>query len=103
MPIYGVGMPTVEGVRGVLRSVSGSSSPGAGRRVHALWVNMREEPMVYINGKPFVLREEVGHAGAGGTVSCSDCVARVCSVCEAVSHVYWCKRRVSVSMGNQVV
>uniref|UniRef100_A0A7S3QUH6 Tyrosine specific protein phosphatases domain-containing protein n=1 Tax=Dunaliella tertiolecta TaxID=3047 RepID=A0A7S3QUH6_DUNTE len=59
MPIYGVGMPTVEGVRGVLRSVSGSSSPGAGRRVHALWVNMREEPMVYINGKPFVLREEV--------------------------------------------
>jgi len=59
MPIYGVGMPTVQGVRGVLRSVSGSSSPGAGRRVNALWVNMREEPMVYINGKPFVLREEV--------------------------------------------
>jgi len=59
MPIYGVGMPTVQGVRGVLRSVSGSSSPGAGRHVNALWVNMREEPMVYINGKPFVLREEV--------------------------------------------
>ena len=32
----------------------------ATKHVHALWINMREEPMVYINGTPFVLREEVG-------------------------------------------
>ena len=31
----------------------------ATKHVHALWINMREEPMVYINGTPFVLREEV--------------------------------------------
>jgi hypothetical protein len=59
LPIYGVGMPTSDGIVAVLKSVAGSSSPSAGRRVHALWVNMREEPVVYINGRPFVLREEV--------------------------------------------
>lgn len=54
-----------------LQWVSGSMSPGASKRVAALWVNMREEPVVYIKGVPFVLREEVseeedgrgGHAG----------------------------------------
>ena len=40
-------------------SVAGGTSPNAGKRVHALWINMREEPVVYINGRPFVLREEV--------------------------------------------
>eukprot|EP00197_Chlamydomonas_leiostraca_P007983 CAMPEP_0202863826 /NCGR_PEP_ID=MMETSP1391-20130828/4304_1 /ASSEMBLY_ACC=CAM_ASM_000867 /TAXON_ID=1034604 /ORGANISM="Chlamydomonas leiostraca, Strain SAG 11-49" /LENGTH=1425 /DNA_ID=CAMNT_0049543499 /DNA_START=116 /DNA_END=4393 /DNA_ORIENTATION=- len=58
-PIYGVGMPTVDGIVGVLKSVSGSTSPSVVKRCHALWVNMREEPVVYINGRPFVLREEV--------------------------------------------
>lgn len=24
-----------------------------------LWFNMREEPVVYVNGRPFVLREQV--------------------------------------------
>jgi hypothetical protein len=24
---------------------------------HVLWHNMREEPVLYINGKPFVVRE----------------------------------------------
>lgn len=27
-------------------------------QVTAVWHNMREEPVVYINGRPFVLREE---------------------------------------------
>ena len=27
-------------------------------QARALWYNMREEPVVYINGRPFVLREE---------------------------------------------
>jgi hypothetical protein len=39
--------------------VAGSKSSLATKSVHALWVNMREEPVVYINGCPFVLREEV--------------------------------------------
>ena len=44
--------------------MSGSTSPNASKRVHALWINMREEPVVYINGKPFVLREEVSERGS---------------------------------------
>lgn len=72
MRIYGLGMPTVDGVLGVLKMVSSSlkradslhtdPTPGSSlsaKHVHALWINMREEPVVYINGKPFVLREEV--------------------------------------------
>ena len=72
MRIYGLGMPTVDGVLGVLKMVSSSlnrseslhmddkhSSSISAKQVHALWINMREEPVVYINGKPFVLREEV--------------------------------------------
>lgn len=51
-PVYGVANPTVEGIRAVLARVGGS--PG-GRKV--VWHNMREEPTVYISGKPFVLRE----------------------------------------------
>jgi hypothetical protein len=58
--IYGLGMPTVDGVLGVLKMVSKShGSSLSAKHVHALWINMREEPVVYINGKPFVLREEV--------------------------------------------
>jgi hypothetical protein len=58
LPVYGLGMPTVEGVSGVLRTLAGGGE-AAGRKLAALWVNMREEPVVYINGRPFVLREEV--------------------------------------------
>ncbi|GFH09568.1 predicted protein, partial [Haematococcus lacustris] len=56
-PIFGVGMPTLDGITGVLQVVSGARSQGAGRRCSALWINMREEPVVYVNGRPFVLRE----------------------------------------------
>lgn len=45
--------------------MSGSTSPNASKRVHALWINMREEPVVYIKGRPFVLREEVGRQRQG--------------------------------------
>ncbi len=58
VPVYGVGMPTVDGITGVLQAVAGGSDAG-GKHLQALWVNMREEPVVYINGRPFVLREEV--------------------------------------------
>ncbi|KAJ7557303.1 hypothetical protein O6H91_05G121100 [Diphasiastrum complanatum] len=51
-PVYGVANPTVDGIRTVLRKV-GDSQGGT----PVLWHNMREEPVIYINGKPFVLRE----------------------------------------------
>lgn len=57
VPVVGMGMPTVAGIRAVLQKVGGG--PDKAGASHALWFNMREEPVVYINGRPFVLREEV--------------------------------------------
>ncbi|KAG8062672.1 hypothetical protein GUJ93_ZPchr0003g17250 [Zizania palustris] len=51
-PVYGVANPTVDGIRAVIQRISTSKG---GRPI--MWHNMREEPVVYINGKPFVLRE----------------------------------------------
>ncbi|XP_057829529.2 uncharacterized protein LOC131040594 isoform X1 [Cryptomeria japonica] len=51
-PVYGVANPTVDGIRAVIHRIGGWNG---GRPV--LWHNMREEPVIYINGKPFVLRE----------------------------------------------
>jgi hypothetical protein len=50
IPVYGVAIPTVTGLRNVLDAIGGQS-----RRV--LWHSLREEPLVYVNGTPFVLRE----------------------------------------------
>ena len=41
------------------RSVAHTKTSLATKHMHALWINMREEPVVYINGSPFVLRDEV--------------------------------------------
>ncbi|KAL2634189.1 hypothetical protein R1flu_005668 [Riccia fluitans] len=53
LPVYGVAIPTVEGIRQVLELIGARKN--GGQRV--LWHNLREEPVVYINGRPFVLRE----------------------------------------------
>lgn len=44
MPVYGVAIPTVEGIRNVLHMV-GATREASGRRV--LWHNMREEPVSF--------------------------------------------------------
>lgn len=47
--VYGVAQPTVQGLRNVLDR--------AGAREHTvMWTNMREEPVVYVNGRSFTLR-----------------------------------------------
>ncbi|KAL6225589.1 hypothetical protein ACLB2K_004438 [Fragaria x ananassa] len=51
-PVYGVANPTIDGIRSVIQRIGGSKG---GRPI--FWHNMREEPVIYINGKPFVLRE----------------------------------------------
>lgn len=52
LPVYGVAIPTVAGVRNVL-DILGASK---GRRMVS-WINLREEPVLYVNGRPFVVRE----------------------------------------------
>eukprot|EP00803_Ostreobium_quekettii_P003854 evm.model.scf_787.5 EVM.evm.TU.scf_787.5 scf_787:45503-61553(+) len=56
LPVFGVAMPSVDGIRNVLKHVQAGA--GSTHKVHAIWHNMREEPVVYINGRPFVLRDE---------------------------------------------
>ncbi|KAL3531572.1 hypothetical protein ACH5RR_010894 [Cinchona calisaya] len=52
--VHGVAIPTIHGIRNVLDHI-GAQIPG--KQIHVLWINLREEPVVYINGRPFVLRD----------------------------------------------
>eukprot|EP00884_Botryococcus_braunii_P001844 jgi/Botrbrau1/11660/Bobra.168_2s0015.2 len=58
--VYGSALPTVVGVRGVLAKLGCAPHNACknGEQICAMWYNMREEITVYINGEPFVLREE---------------------------------------------
>ncbi|ORY84702.1 inositol hexakisphosphate-domain-containing protein [Leucosporidium creatinivorum] len=52
--LYGLSQPTQEGIQRVLELVR-KGGEGEGR---AVWINLREEPLIYINGTPYVLRQE---------------------------------------------
>ncbi|PKI83269.1 hypothetical protein MVES_002830 [Malassezia vespertilionis] len=49
---WGCGMPTVEGLRRGLKCMG--AEPGGTQQV--VWTNLREEPVLYVNGRPHVLR-----------------------------------------------
>eukprot|EP00963_Diacronema_lutheri_P007046 scaffold625_cov324-Pavlova_lutheri.AAC.80 len=51
LPVYGVAIPTLDGLKRLLRYL------GADKGKRIVWHNLREEPVLYINGRPFVLRE----------------------------------------------
>ncbi|ORX60585.1 hypothetical protein DM01DRAFT_1332719 [Hesseltinella vesiculosa] len=51
--IYGIAQPTVYGLRQVLHQLF-TCQP---RNERLLWINLREEPIIYINGIPYVLRD----------------------------------------------
>ncbi|CCL99307.1 uncharacterized protein FIBRA_01323 [Fibroporia radiculosa] len=52
--IYALGQPTLEAIDEVVARVR-NAHPSAGR---ILWIALREEPIVYINGAPYCLRRE---------------------------------------------
>ncbi|CAO2826691.1 unnamed protein product [Amaranthus hypochondriacus] len=52
--VHGVAIPTIDGIRNVLKHIGARADK---KRTHVLWINLREEPVVYINGRPFVLRD----------------------------------------------
>lgn len=52
---YALSQPTGRGILGVLEEVAREERTSEDR---VTWVNLREEPLVYINGAPYVLREE---------------------------------------------
>ncbi|RCI07158.1 hypothetical protein CU098_013780 [Rhizopus stolonifer] len=51
--VYGVAQPTVNGLRQVIRNLL-QDRP---KNERILWINLREEPIIYINGIPYVLRD----------------------------------------------
>ena len=51
--LFGVGQPTISGIRTALNLIKAK----APHRRHVQWICLREEPIVYINNRPFVLRE----------------------------------------------
>ncbi|KAF9526356.1 inositol hexakisphosphate-domain-containing protein [Crepidotus variabilis] len=52
--VCGSGMPTVEGLKRALERVD--AGPGGSNRVY--WTSLREEPVIYVAGRPHVLRLE---------------------------------------------
>ena len=52
-PIYGSGQPDEEGFAKLLEKVKTAAGEGANK---IIWFNMRKEPVVYLNGKPYAPR-----------------------------------------------
>ncbi|XP_057966265.1 uncharacterized protein LOC131156522 isoform X4 [Malania oleifera] len=52
--VHGVAIPTVDGIRNVLNHIGAQIDK---KQAKVLWISLREEPVVYINGRPFVLRD----------------------------------------------
>ena len=52
--IYALGQPTVEAIDEVVNRVRGAHPDAE----HIVWVALREEPIVYVYGAPYVLRRE---------------------------------------------
>ncbi|KAF9048553.1 inositol hexakisphosphate-domain-containing protein [Panaeolus papilionaceus] len=52
--IYALGQPTVEAIDEVVRRIK-AAHPSASNMV---WITLREEPVVYVNGAPYCLRRE---------------------------------------------
>lgn len=51
--MFGVAIPTAQGLRNMLQKLA-RDLPAA---TTIYWHNMREEPLIYISGRPFVVRE----------------------------------------------
>lgn len=51
--VYGIAQPTVDGLRTVMRRLL-TDQP---KNEKIMWINLREEPIIYINGIPYVLRD----------------------------------------------
>ncbi|KAH6570550.1 hypothetical protein BASA60_007657 [Batrachochytrium salamandrivorans] len=51
LPVYAVAQPTLQGIKSVIQSLKQPTQ-------RIVWINLREEPLVYINGNPYVLRDQ---------------------------------------------
>ena len=56
--IHGCSQPTITGLATLLTFLQGHPGASSERAGHCIWFSTREEPLCYINEKPFVLRHE---------------------------------------------
>ncbi|QQP32373.1 Uncharacterized protein FKW44_024663, partial [Caligus rogercresseyi] len=52
-PVFGTGQPTMKGFRKCLEPIIKKY----GDEKHIFWVNLRQEPVIYVNGLPFTARD----------------------------------------------
>merc|ERR1712051_1993 len=66
--VYCCGQPTLEGIKNVLEKVTGTIYPKDGP---IIWLNLRQEPNVYVNGEPICARppNKIGEYAELGNVS----------------------------------
>ncbi|KAG6879608.1 hypothetical protein C0992_000636 [Termitomyces sp. T32_za158] len=53
--VFGAAQPRTQGLRAILSILR--CKPGTPNQSHVVWFSTREEPIVYISGRPFVLRD----------------------------------------------
>lgn len=61
--VFATGQPTIEGIRNILRSIEtqlgrSSSSNNSKAPLQVTFINLREEPICHVNGKPYCLRQK---------------------------------------------
>merc|ERR1711962_1381604 len=66
--VYCTGQPTLEGFKNVLEKVCGTIYPKDGK---IIWLNLRQEPVVYVNGEPICARppNKIGEYAELGNVT----------------------------------
>merc|ERR1712024_71448 len=50
-PVYGTGQPTEKGFEEIIKKL------GKVENEKVIWINLRREPIVYINGNPYAVRQ----------------------------------------------
>merc|ERR1712106_448228 len=66
--VYTTGQPTLEGIKNILEKVTGTIYPKDGP---IIWLNLRQEPDVYVNGQPICARppNKIGEYAELGAVT----------------------------------
>merc|ERR1711908_237023 len=66
--VYTTGQPTLEGIKNILEKVTGTIYPKDGP---IIWLNLRQEPDVYVNGQPICARppNKIGEYAKLGAVT----------------------------------
>merc|ERR1712179_641341 len=66
--VYTTGQPTLEGIKNILEKVTGTIYPKDGP---IIWLNLRQEPDVYVNGQPICARppNKIGEYAELGNVT----------------------------------